>query len=324
VRLPLTDHSTSLHDRVVVVTGASSGIGRAVAHRAADQGARLVLVARGRSSLEEAATECRDRGAATVTVHPVDVGDDDAVRRLVAAVVGEHGRIDAVVHAAGVVAYGRAESVPAELFDGLLRTNLLGSANVARHVLPVLRGQGEGDLQLVGSIVGHITVPGMSAYAISKWGIRALAQHLRIENRDRPGVRIGYIAPGGVDTPIYTQAATVSGWLGRPPPPVMTPERAAATTLGRLGRRNPRAQLSAFNDVIRFLHVALPGVYGVLVGPLVDLLAVDLTDRVPPTSGNVLESRPDGNALQGERPGIVAGLLHNLTAKLKDGRSAHR
>src|SRR3954447_2228710 len=90
--------------KVVVVTGASSGIGRATAVRAAGDGAHVVLVARGERSLKEAALECEAAGAASAMVVPTDVGDDDAVGELVRRALDEHGRIDVVVSAAGVVA----------------------------------------------------------------------------------------------------------------------------------------------------------------------------------------------------------------------------
>ena len=68
--------------------------------------------------------------------------------------------------------------------------------------------QGEGSRVLVGSLLGHIAAPDMAAYVLSKWGVRGLVRQLRVDNRDRPGVRFAYVAPGGVDTPIYRQAAT--------------------------------------------------------------------------------------------------------------------
>jgi threonine dehydrogenase-like Zn-dependent dehydrogenase len=122
--------------RVVVVTGASSGIGRAVALQAAAEGDVVVVTARGEEPLRQVAQECRRAGASEVMVHPLDVGDDGSVGRILAEIVDDLGRIDAVVHCAGVVAYGRTEEIPADVFDGVLRTNVLGSVNVARHILP--------------------------------------------------------------------------------------------------------------------------------------------------------------------------------------------
>lgn len=307
---------------VVLVTGASSGIGRATALAAAERGDQLVLVARSRDTLEQVANECRLRGAGSATVHVADVCDDDAVARLVEEVLVLHDRIDIVVHAAGVVAYGRTEQVPAEVFDGVLRTNLLGSAAVARHVVPVLRRQREGSLVLVGSVIGHLRVPGMTAYAVSKHGVRALAAHLRLENRDLPGVRIAYAAPGGVDTPIYQQAASYAGFVGRPPPPVSSPERTAQQLLRRADHPWMHPQLTLANDVIRFGATALPWVYDRLVGPLFGVIATDLTRPTPPTPGNVLDPRPDGNSLRGAAGPTVAGVLANVRRRVQGAAPA--
>ena len=302
--------------QVVLITGASSGIGRAAAHQVAARGDHVVLVARGRASLEECAEECREAGASSVLVLPADVGDDEAVASVVAAALGEHGRLDLVIQSAGVVAYGRTEDVSAEVFDRVLRTNLIGSVNVTRHVLPVLRRQGQGGLVLIGSLIGHIAVPLMSPYVLSKWGIRALARQLRVENRDLPEVRVAYVAPGGVDTPIYAQAATTLGIHGRPPPPVASPEHVARVAIRRGEHGQLREQVGLANDVVRFGFNALPKVYDVLVGPLFTLAALDRTRVVGTRDGNVLETLEDGNGLHGDQGSAVLGILRNLRRRM--------
>ncbi len=303
--------------RVVLVTGASSGIGKATALHASARGDHVVLVARGASSLEHAAQECLGAGAASALALPTDVGDDDAVAALVARVLSEHGVIDLVIHAAGVVAYGRTEDVPAEVFDGVLRTNLIGSVNVARHVIPVLRGQERGGFVLVGSLIGHISVPLMSPYVLSKWGVRALARQLRVENRDLPDLHIGYVAPGGVDTPIYAQAASYLGIHGRPPPPVDSPEKIARVAIRRGERGQLRSQVGIANDVVRLGFTAVPGVFDALVGPLFGAAALDRTQPVANGPGNVLESSQHGNSLHGDQGNGVVGILRNLRSSVK-------
>jgi short-subunit dehydrogenase len=310
--------------RVVVVTGASSGIGRATALQAADRGEHLVLVARGESALQETFGECRDRGAASVAVHVADVGDDAVVEKVVADILEQHGRIDAVVHCAGVVAYGRTEDVPAEVFDGVLRTNLIGSVNVARHVVPVMRRQERGALVLIGSVIGHIGVPSMSPYVLSKWGVRALARQLQLENRDVPGLSVSYVAPGGVDTPIYEQAANYDGFVGRPPPPVAKPDRVAEVALRRIDHPRARTQVGLANDVIRLGFSATPWAFDVLVGPLFRIAAMDRTTPVPPDAGNVLASRPGGNRLLGAQGNALLGVGRNIAAAVTGSRTGPR
>lgn len=298
--------------RVVIITGASSGIGRATAHESATSGDHVVLVARGRAPLEDTALECKGRGAESVLVAPTDVGHDDAVASLFEEVVGTYGRVDVVVNCAGVVAYGRTEEIPAEVFDQVIQTNVIGSINVSRHALRRMRMQKQGSIILVGSVIGHIAVPSMSPYVLSKYSIRALARQLQIENRDVPGVTIAYVAPGGVDTPIYEHAATYSGFHGRATPPVASPERVARMLVRRIGRQRARAQTSVVNDVIRFGFTVTPWAFDVLVGPIFGLTAVDRTRPVEGSSGNVLSTSVDGYQLRGEQANAVVGIGRNL------------
>ena len=302
------------------MTGASSGIGRATAVRLAKSGANLVLVARGVESLDECAAECVAAGAATTRVIVTDVGDDAAVEKCFSEALETYGHIDAVVHSAGVVAYGRTEEVPPEVFEAVLRTNLNGSVNVARHSIRLFRERDHGQLVLVGSVIGHIAVPSMTPYVLSKWGVRALARQLTIENLDRPGVQISYAAPGGVDTPIYEQAANYAGWVGRPPPPVMSPERVARAIESQLRGSRHREQIGIANGVIRLGFTAVPWVYDRLVGPLYRLAARDQTRPVAPGTGNVLGSNDSANRLRGGQGNAFIAVGRNICARLEQLR----
>ncbi len=227
-----------------------------------------------------------------------DVRDGDAVQRAVDRVVGEHGRLDAVLHSAGVVAYGRFEDVPAEVFDAVLATNVLGAANVARAVLPVLRRQRRGTLVLVGSVLGHIAVPHMTSYVVSKYAVRSLGRQLALENRDLPDVRISVLSPGGVDTPIYRQAANYLGRPGRPPAPVYSAGRVAHALVGVLDRPRDRVGVGFANPLMRAGFSLAPRLFDALVGPLFRLTGTRPGPQ-PPTAGNVLAAVPAGEAVDG-------------------------
>ncbi|MET0693598.1 MAG: SDR family NAD(P)-dependent oxidoreductase [Propionibacteriaceae bacterium] len=306
--------------RVVLVTGASSGIGRATAHGAARAGDHVILVARGLGPLEVAAQECRELGAASARAVSLDVSDDSAVQSAVADIQQEFGRIDAVVNSAGVVAYGRFEDVPTDVFDAVLRTNVGGSANIARAVLPGMRERNAGTIVLLGSLIGHIAPPYMSAYAITKWAVRGLARELVVENRDRTGVHIGLVSPGGVDTPIYLQAANYLGQVGRPPPPVVSPEKVARAALGLLDRPRDRVQVGAANRLIATGFGVFPWVYDAIVTPMFVAAATDRRKPVDPGTGNVLGSVPGSNRLHGEQGSPLASIVGGLLAAVKSGR----
>lgn len=300
--------------RVVLVTGASSGIGRAAAHLAASDGDHVVLVARGEEALRQTALECREAGAASALVIPLDVSDDAGVAKAVDEALELTGNVDVVLNCAGVVAYGRTEDVPAEVFDAVLATNLIGAVNVARHVIPVLRRQRYGSLVFIGSVIGHIAIPTMSPYVLSKWGLRALTRQLDLENRDLRDVKIVCVSPGGVDTPIYRQAATYSGFVGRPPPPVASPERVARRALRATRQGRSRVQVGMANNFMRFGFTALPWAFDALVGPLFAAAATDRTSKVPGTSGNVLTSHGPDNEVHGGQGNAVVGIGRNLVA----------
>jgi NAD(P)-dependent dehydrogenase (short-subunit alcohol dehydrogenase family) len=284
--------------QTVLVTGASSGIGRATAMELAGRGARLVLVARGEESLDETAAQALAAGAQAALIRPADVTDEDAVRAAVEDAVTEFGRLDVVVHAAQVMAYGRIEDVPREVYEQVVDVALHGTAVVARAVLPVFRRQGAGHLVVVNSVLGNIATPLLGSYVAAKWGQLGLIRVLQQETRDEPGISVSAVQPGGVDTPIYVQAASWTGSTGRPPPPVYSPQRVARVVLSTLDRPRRIVQAGLFNPLITAGFRLLPGVYDALVGPLLQRMAV-ADDDVPPTEGNVFESRPEGNATEG-------------------------
>ncbi len=287
----------------VLITGASSGIGRATAHELAGRGARLVLVARGREALETTATEARAAGAGEVLVVPADVTDEDGFRTAVDTALERFGRLDSVVHAAQVMAYGTIEELPRDVFEAVVNTALHGTAVVARVVLPVFRKQEAGHLLVVNSLLGSVATPLMGSYIAAKWGQLGLVRVLQQETRDVPGIQVSAVQPGGVDTPSSYPAAPWTGRSGRPPPPVYRPQRVARKVLATLDRPRRVVQAGFLNPVIKAGFTLFPGVYDVLVGPLMQRLAI-ANDDVPPTEGNVFRSRPEANATRGHWHGI--------------------
>ncbi|WNB85653.1 SDR family NAD(P)-dependent oxidoreductase [Cellulomonas sp. ATA003] len=296
--------------RVVVVIGASSGIGRATAVALAAQGDTLVLASRSAEALADVERECRDAaprprrrdrsGPPAVSVVPTDVSLRPSVERLFDVTLARHGRIDAIVHAPAVVAYGHFEDVPAEVFDQVITTNLLGAANVARLALPLFKASGAGHLVLVGSLLGKIATPFMSSYVTSKWGLHGLARTLQAEVRWVKGVDVSLVFPGGVDTPIYSQAASYARREGRPPIPVDPPEAMARAIAKVLDRPRRETSVGLANGLYTAGFRLLPGVFDVLVTPLMSRAGMSMTRSPEDHTGNVFAPVPRGEDTYGK------------------------
>jgi short-subunit dehydrogenase len=292
---------TDAEPRTVLIVGASSGIGRATAHQLADEGARLVLAARSEEALEATRQECVARGATDVLVVPTDVGDREQVTRLFDEAVVRFDRVDAVVHGAAVLAYGRFEDVPADVFDAIVHTNLVGTANVARSALLMFEEQRGGSLVVVGSVLAKMVTPYLSTYATGKWGVQGLVRTLQIEARGKPGVHVTLVSPGGVNTPIYDQAGSYTGRPGHPPPPVTSPEKVARVVVSALDKPGRDIAAGSLNWVMVAGFRLLPGVFDLLVGPMMRLLGQG-RDSVGANPGNVFEPRADREAVHGRWP----------------------
>lgn len=192
-----------MNERVILATGASSGIGRAIARQAADAGYRLVLAARTIAALEELAEELG--GSDRAIAIQCDVTDWDAQQSLVAEALAHFGRIDIAVANAGFGAKrGFANETP-EHWQNMILTNVLGVALTIRACLEPIRA-GKGHFVLTGSIAGHRALPG-SVYSATKWAVTGMAEGLRQE-LNGTGARVTLVSPGAVDTPFFDTPPT--------------------------------------------------------------------------------------------------------------------
>jgi NAD(P)-dependent dehydrogenase (short-subunit alcohol dehydrogenase family) len=279
----------------VLVTGASSGIGRATALAFAARGSRLVLTARGGDALQEAALECRKAGAAAVLAQPADIGERSEVTELFDSAITEFGRLDVVVQNAAVAAFGKFADVPTDIFDAVIRINVIGAANVARSALRHFQDHGQGQLVVVSSVLGQVGVPFMGPYVMSKFALTGLIRMLRQETRDTAGIVIHGIYPGAVDTTVYAVAANYFGRRARVLPLSDSPAKVARTVVRATesGRPSER-QVGVANYPMLLASRTVPRLFDVAVAPLMRLGSF-ARQQLPATPGNVLkQTRPAG------------------------------
>lgn len=187
--------------RHAVITGGSSGIGLALAHRLVRQGWGVVLLARGTGRLAQARTALlTDFPGADVDVRAVDVGDAQALTALAQALIAERGAPQLLVTSAGVARPGAFDQLDAAVFDEAMRVNYFGTLHAVRAWLPAMRAAGRGDIVMLASGAALIGVFGYSAYAPSKFAVRGLAEVLRGELVDS-GVAVHLCCPPDTDTP---------------------------------------------------------------------------------------------------------------------------
>jgi NADP-dependent 3-hydroxy acid dehydrogenase YdfG len=203
----MTDTRCDLEEMVVLVAGASSGMGRATALAAAEAGASLVLAARNTEALQDVAASAEQRGA-RVTVIPTDATDRDAVERLMRDAVDTYGRIDALVNTVGTNIPRRAlDELTRESWSEMIAANLSAAFNLTQAVVPILRNQGGGLIIYVSSAAAKKPDRSGVAYQASKAGLVGLA-HGTMEEERQHGIRTTVIFPGLTDTPLVLKRPT--------------------------------------------------------------------------------------------------------------------
>ncbi len=248
--------ASRLKDKVIVITGASSGIGRATALRLAEKCAKVVACARREEPLHSLQQECeRLRGECEVCV--TDVTDLADLERAVRHAVDRFGRIDGFVNNAGSFMVGKFEDTPSEAVRQLLEVNLFGVMNGCRAVLPHFRAQGRGVLVNVASVYGDVPGPFVSAYVASKFAVRGFSASLRQELLGS-GIEVCTVLPAAIDTPLYEHSPNYSGLEIKPIPPLYPPEKVAKVICRVLVRPDDEVFAGGAGPVFSAVHKVMP------------------------------------------------------------------
>lgn len=211
-------------EQAIVITGASSGIGRATAVEFGRHGARLVLAARGDEALDAACREVEEAGGRAYPV-PTDVRTWSQVEQLADDAMGKFDRIDTWVNAAAVALYAKFEDVTPEEFEQVVRTNLFGVAWGTKAALAKMRTEGEGTIINISSVLGQRAVPLQSAYVAAKHGVRGMDEAIRLElDGEESEIKLVTIFPSSINTPFFDHARSKMGVKPAPIPPVYEPQ----------------------------------------------------------------------------------------------------
>lgn len=295
----------AVSEQVIVIVGASSGIGRACALAFAARGAKVACAARSVQALDTLVQQISQAGGTGVAV-PTDVADPAAVQALAVAVEERFGRIDTWVNAAAISIWGRVEDITDEEFDRVMRVNFLGQVHGVHAALPALRRAGGGGIIGISSVEGVRSVPLHSPYTASKWALRAFYDSLRIElAQERAPISVTTILPASIDTPFFEHARSKLGAMPKPPPPVYAPQVVADTIV--YAAEHPRREIPVGGAAVGFIvgqRVAPALTDALLSIPRIGVATLK-ADRPDHSSDNVDAPMDGPGQIHGSHSGLV-------------------
>ncbi|ELS01020.1 short-chain dehydrogenase of unknown substrate specificity [Xenococcus sp. PCC 7305] len=200
--------SSFFKNKLVWITGASSGIGEHLTYQLANLEANLVISARTESELQRVKANCNNN--ANIMVLPLDLSDINSIKDKVKKVKEVFGKIDILINNAGIGQNGFVADTQINIYQKVLDINLIGTITLTKAVAPILQAQGHGQITIVSSILGHVVLPKYSAYSMSKHALNAFAHTIRLELK-KDNIQVLLVCPGATQTNMEEKAINGSG-----------------------------------------------------------------------------------------------------------------
>ena len=287
----------ALNSSTVVITGASSGIGKATALMFAKEGANVVLASRSDTLLQELAAQCESMGGRAVAIK-TDVSDKESMLKLFNSALDFFGEIDIWVNNAGVGAVGEFDTTPLESHEQVLETNLMGPLYGCYAVLPYFKERGKGIIINTNSTGAYVGNPFTASYSASKFGLRGLSEALRYEMKPFSDIHICEVFAGFVDSPAHSHAANYLGKEIKPAKPLVDPEKMAQAIVRLARRPRPSIHLGVQDRLGRFGHAVFPELTGRIMERVMRMY-FRKAKNIPASDGNLFSPEYDKTTIHG-------------------------
>lgn len=290
----------NMNGKVVVITGASSGFGKGAALKFAGAGAFVVLAARRDQLLEDLARECEAAGGKALAVH-TDVSKEREVEALAQAAMTRFGRIDVWVNNAGSGALGLFEEVPLADHVHVIETDLLGTLYGSYFALRQFKGQREGTLINVASVIGKVPAPYFASYAAAKHGVVGLSSAIRQElaENDVKNIHVCTVMPTSMDTPFFEHTANYTGHKAVPIPPVYDPQEVIDVIFALATEPKDEVPVGTAGTAAVISHNLTPGLTEKMMGKQTHTAQMEKAEPAPNTEGSLHHPIPGGTEVTG-------------------------
>ena len=290
-------NSKNIKGKTIVITGASSGAGKAMALELAQYQTNLILASRNSEALKDVVGECVALGSLAIAV-TLDVTNPKDHINLAGIAKEFGGRIDVWINNAGVLAAGTFDKTPVEIHEQVINTNLLGYMYGAHAILPYFKNQRSGILINNISVGGFLPVPYGSSYSASKFGLKGFSAALKTELSSYRDIHVCDLYPAFLDTPGIQHAANYTGKVLKPAPPVYDPNRLALSVASVI--KNPRSttHIGSASTLLWLSYKILPATTRAVSKAVIDFY-LKTAEPAQSTNGNLFDTVNYGTAIHG-------------------------